>query len=137
MSLDQLKAYGLTPQTMVWHDGLPTWVAASALPELAPLFNPYPTENAETQEVSEDCLANPAPPKPPTYLVWSIICMLLLCLLPGIVAVIFASQVSSRYNMGDYEGAQRASSRAELWLILTIVIGLVWTPFSLVLQMMV
>ena len=34
----ELKYHGLTPETFVWHEGLPDWVKAGSLPELAPLF---------------------------------------------------------------------------------------------------
>lgn len=39
--LTQLVQNGnLTPQTLVWKQGMPSWAAASALPELAALFAP-------------------------------------------------------------------------------------------------
>lgn len=34
----ELKYHGLTPETFVWHEGLPDWVKAGSLPELASLF---------------------------------------------------------------------------------------------------
>ncbi len=64
-----------------------------------------------------------AEPMPPTYLVWSVICTVLCCLIPGIVAIIFSSQVSSRYFGGDIEGARRASRNAEIWIIVSFVLG--------------
>lgn len=63
------------------------------------------------------------PPMPSTYLVWSIVMTVLCCFIPGIVAIIFSSQVSSRYYIGDYEGAQRASNRAQIWIIVSFVLG--------------
>jgi hypothetical protein len=37
-TLEQLAPLGLKADTLVWHDGMPEWTAASAVPELAPLF---------------------------------------------------------------------------------------------------
>lgn len=64
-------------------------------------------------------------PMPPTYLVWSVVCTLLCCMVPGILAIIFSSQVSSKYFAGDYEGAERASRRAEIWIIISFVLGII------------
>lgn len=62
-------------------------------------------------------------PMPPTYLVWSVIMTVLCCLVPGVVAIIFSSQVSTKYYAGDIEGAKRASRRAEIWIIVSFVLG--------------
>lgn len=64
-------------------------------------------------------------PMPPTYLVWSIVSTLLCCFIPGVVAIVFSAMVSSRYFSGDTEGARRASRMAEIWIILSIVLGIV------------
>lgn len=73
-------------------------------------------------------------PMPPTYLVWSIVATLLCCFIPGVVAIIFSAMVSSRYFAGDTEGARRASRMAEIWIILSIVLGIV--TFTLYIPMM-
>lgn len=73
---------------------------------------------------------------PPTYLIWSILCAVFCCFIPGIVAIVFSSQVSSRYYSGDIEGAKRASRMAEIWIIASVVIGVVsatlYFPFMLI-----
>lgn len=63
------------------------------------------------------------PPMPSTYLVWAVVMTILCCMPAGIVAIVFGSQVSSRYYSGDYEGAKRASRRAEIWIIVSFVLG--------------
>ena len=60
---------------------------------------------------------------PPTYLVWAVVMTLLCCFVPGVVAIIFASQVSTRYYNGDFEGARRASDQAQIWIIVSFVLG--------------
>jgi hypothetical protein len=54
-----------------------------------------------------------APPK--NWLVESIIVTILCCLPAGIVGIIYATQVNTKWNNGDYEGARKASKDAGLW----------------------
>ena len=67
--------------------------------------------------------AIPADPMPPTYLVWSVIMTILCCTIPGIVAIIYSAKVSSKYYQGDFEGSRRASQNAEIWIIISFVLG--------------
>lgn len=64
-------------------------------------------------------------PMPNTYLVWSVICTILCCFIPGIVAIINSTKVSSRYFQGDIEGSKRASRNAEIWIIISFVLGVI------------
>lgn len=65
-------------------------------------------------------------PMPPTYLLWAILATICCCVPAGIVAIVFASQVSSKYFARDYEGARRASRKAEIWIIASIVAGVIF-----------
>ncbi|MDE6226697.1 MAG: CD225/dispanin family protein [Muribaculaceae bacterium] len=73
---------------------------------------------------------------PKSYLVWAIVVTILCCLVPGVVAIIFASQVSSKYYSGDIEGAKRASRNAEIWIIVSFVLGVLsatlYLPIALI-----
>ena len=93
--------------------------------------NPY---SSVPPQISGPQFTNPTPlnqsgnqsePMPPTYLVLSILCTLLCCLVTGIGAVVYSAQVSSKYYAGDIEGAKRASRRAEIWIIVSVVLGIV------------
>lgn len=64
-------------------------------------------------------------PMPKTYLVWSVVCTILCCFIPGIVAIINSAKVSSKYYQGDIEGAKRASRNAEIWIIISFVLGVI------------
>ena len=77
----------------------------------------------------------PAPPYPPapsrgamappiqTYLVPAIL-VTLFCFFPtGIAAIVFAAQVSSKRDAGDYIGAARASKQARMWTIISLAVG--------------
>ncbi len=73
---------------------------------------------------------------PPTYLVWSVVMTLLCCLPAGIVAIIFACQVSSKFYAGDYEGAVKASERAQIWIIVSFVLGIMANTLYLPLMLL-
>ena len=62
----------------------------------------------------------------PNYLVWAIlitIASLCLCCIvgtiPGIVAIVFATQVNSKLSAGDRAGAEQSSRNAKLWCWIT------------------
>lgn len=61
---------------------------------------------------------NPQPTQttpPPNYLVWAILTTILCCLPFGIVSIIYAAQVNSKWVGGDYEGARLSSKNAKIW----------------------
>lgn len=79
------------------------------------------------------------PQKPSNHMVMAIVSTVLsivtctfFYILPiagGIVSIVFASQVNSKYNKGDYEGAQTSSKYAKIaWIvaILSIVAALIY-----------
>lgn len=60
---------------------------------------------------------------PPNHLVWAIL-MIFCCWPLAIVSIVFASQVNSKFQAGDYAGAQDASNKAKTWAIIALVAGL-------------
>lgn len=74
-------------------------------------------------------------PMPSTYLIWSILSAVFCCIIPGIVAIIFSSQVSTKFFSGDIEGAKRASRMAEIWIIVSFVVGVVAATLYLPIMM--
>lgn len=74
-------------------------------------------------------------PMPSTWLIWSVLVTVFCCFIPGIIAIIFSSQVSSRYYAGDVEGARRSSRMAEIWIIVSFVLGVLsatlYLPFMM------
>lgn len=73
---------------------------------------------------------------PPTYMIWAIISTICCCLPAGIVAIVFSSKVSTKYYNRDYEGARRASEMAEMWIIASIVAGVVFNALYFPLSLM-
>lgn len=58
---------------------------------------------------------NPGQPQPKNWLVESILVTLFCCLPFGIVGIVNAASVNSKYMAGDYMGAQLASEAAAKW----------------------
>ena len=141
-TLDELAAMGITPDTIVWTEDMTDWAPAREVSELNSLFTRSaqtpPSYNApsygapaapqyhrEPQYSRPPQYNTPAeqPPMPPTYLAWSIAVTILCCLIGGIVAIVYSSQVSSRYIAGDYQGAEYASRQARIWIIVSACVG--------------
>ncbi len=64
--------------------------------------------------MNEQQLQHPQTP-PPNYLVFAILTTIFCCQILGIVSIVFAAQVNSRWNSGDIPGALDASKNAKLW----------------------
>ena len=71
--------------------------------------------------------AGSAKPLVPSHLVWAILTTLFCCLPFGIVAIVYASQVSSKLAAGDIEGATEASGKAKTWCWVSFGVGLFFT----------
>lgn len=128
--LDQLARMPLTATTPVWYEGLPQWMDAAQAPATAHLF----TGGEGPQAAAGFGAAVPPqmiPPKPPTYIGWSILLTVLCCFSPtAIIAIVTGAMSSTRYNHGDYTGARRMSNITEWLVILTIVLGIFTVPFG-------
>lgn len=101
--------------------------ATQTPPPIPDLDSPSPSQPLNVAPSHPYHPTSPQPlqePMPSTYLIWSILCTIFCCFIPGIVAIIFSSQVSSKYYMGDLEGAKKASRNAEIWIIVSFVLGI-------------
>ena len=61
---------------------------------------------------------------PPNYLTPAILTTLFCCTVFGIIAIVYAAQVNSKWHGGDYRGAREASGNAKMWCWLSFGIGL-------------
>ena len=61
----------------------------------------------------------------PNHMVGAILTTIFCCLIGGIVAIIYASQVNTKLALGDVAGAQAASKNASAWIAVNIVAGVV------------
>lgn len=77
----------------------------------------------------------PPPPPPrediPNYLVQAILVTLCCCLPVGVVSIVYAAQVNSKKEQGDYAGAREASKKAKTWAWVAFGLGIVANIFFL------
>ena len=65
----------------------------------------------------------------PNHMVGADLTTLFCCLIGGIIAIVYASQVNTKLAQGDIAGAQAASRTANGWIIANVIFGLVITVF--------
>lgn len=58
--------------------------------------------------------------RPNNYLVGAILSTIFCCMPVGIVSIVFASQVNTKFDAGDFAGAEEASKKARLFMIIAI-----------------
>jgi hypothetical protein len=98
-------------------------------PQPAQYLPPSPPPPPQYLPQSGSQYQPPPPPfvaeKPQSYMVAAILSTLF-CFLPfGIVSIVYAAQVDSKFNAGDYEGAQQSSDKARTWYCASIGTGVV------------
>ncbi len=70
---------------------------------------------------------------PPNHLVWAILSTLFCCLPLGIVSIVFAAQVNSKWTSGDVAGAQEASAKARKFALWSTIAGVIFLVLYIVL----
>ncbi len=138
--LATLRQMNLGPDTPVWHTGLPDWTVASRLPELhdslsAPVgadayVPPVPANHNDADGTQASAGHEDPGTRPPSYMIWAIVATILCCVPVGIAAIIYSSKVNPAWHEGRFDDARRYSEITEWLLMITIVAGLVWAPFS-------
>lgn len=72
---------------------------------------------------------------PTNYLVFAIFVTIFCCQILGIVSIVFAAQVNTKWNAGDFEGALNASKNAKLWawigIASSVAVALIFGMLSL------
>lgn len=67
--------------------------------------------------------SQPPTPPPPNHLVWAIIAVFL-CWPLAIPAIVFSSQVNSKWASGDVQGAEDASRKAKQFALWATILGI-------------
>lgn len=144
-TLDELKRFRITKDTLVWTEGMDDWIAAAHVQELETLFIQSPPKIPQQQNFSQPHPPQSQPyqknptsyqqqsfqentatqPMPKTWLVPSILVTIFCCLPFGIVGIINATKVESLYKSGDIAGAIEASNKAGKWTKYALIGGLV------------
>ena len=88
----------------------------------------------------------PQPPMPqppvapeaeaPTNLVWAVIATVMCCQITGVIAIVYGAMTSSAKSAGNYEKARRYSDIAQIWVMVSIVLGLIYMPIALLMMML-
>jgi len=113
------------PETLVQAEGSADWKPLAQFPELAPAA----PAGVVPPPVPPPLATGQPRPDVPTYLAPAIISTIFCCMPFGIVAIVFAAQVSTRLNAGDVAGAQRASANARTWFWITFGCGILAMAF--------
>ena len=146
----ELREEGVRRDTLVWTQGMEQWQRAGEVDELNFLFSgtyyppqPEPPRPAWSQpnqpsytQTNEPHLQ---PTKPRTWLLESILVTLLpflLCgsflSLLGIIGIIYAAQVESYYNRGDYQASVESSRSAGRWTRIALWIAIAWVALMII-----
>ncbi len=129
---------------LAWRDGMADWVAIRDLSELRvagtsggpspaatpPAYSPAATPSAYGAAGA----AVPQGPCPETWLWQSILATLCCCLPLGVVGIIFAAQVKSKWQAGDQSGALEASRKARTFFWWSFGVGLLANVLAFVLS---
>lgn len=121
---DDFLRCGITPDTLVWKNGMSDWRAAGTLPELASRFMAPPPPPGAGGIIGNPVGAPVPETKPDNYLIWSILTTVLCCLPLGVVAIVYSAKVDNLWNSGDRAGAYDAAKNAKLFCLISVGIGL-------------
>lgn len=146
----ELREEGVRRDTLVWAQGMEQWQRAEEVDELDFLFsgtyNPPQPElpRPAWHEADQPGYASAneprvQPTKPRTWLVESILVTLLpfmLCgsflSLLGIIGIVYAAQVESYYNRGDYQASAESSRSAGRWTRIALWIAIAWVVLIII-----
>lgn len=146
-SPEELRQEGIKRDTLVWTQGMEQWKRADETDELRFLFSDAYKEPQVTVTESptpysvhgESTGAQPIQPMPKTWLVESILVTILpflLCSsflnLLGIIAIVYAAQVESFYNRGDYTASLESSRSAGKWTKIAMWIAIAWIALLII-----
>lgn len=126
-SVDQLLNEGIIPDSLVWNESMPQWKRAAEIPEIANVLFPTQQQQQPFNQPYQQPYSSEMLPCPKTWLLESILVTIFCCLPFGIVGIVKASNVSSAYSRGDYNGALQSSREAGKWTKLGFFIALVFT----------
>lgn len=136
MEKSALRRYGLNANSQVWHEGLPSWVFASQVPDLAGMFPPpLPGEGPSAVDYTANRHTPSTPEVPAGYrhvnwlalsIIVTVVGFFTTCVVGGIVgiiAIVNANKANSLHESGQYAEAQKASTTAKSCVIIGWVIA--------------
>lgn len=123
----QFSTYNITPDTLVWCEGMSDWTRAGSVAELHDCFATQQTQTPppHTNNSYNQQQQSTVQPCPDSNLVWAILTTIFCCLPFGIVAIVYACKVNERYMIGDIQGAIDASDKAKKWSIYSAISAII------------
>lgn len=105
---------------------------------------PMPQPPMPQPPMPQPPVAQPPMPQPPvapeveapTNLVWAVIATVMCCQITGVIAIVYGAMTSSANSAGNYEKARRYSDIAQIWVMVSIVLGLIYMPIALLMMML-
>ena len=86
--------------------------------------NQIPDGTATCPNCGQEVAESIAPQTVESHLVFAILTTIFCCLPFGVVAIVYAAQVSSLVSCGNIAGAQQASDKAYKWALAALICGL-------------
>ena len=157
ISRDELADMDFNPEvTYVWHQELDDWHRIDQLSEFADIVAGKSVQQSVTPppipSEPEEPIVPPVPPVPPvpsvppvpapseaeapTNLVWAVIVTVMCCQITGIIAIVYGAMTSTANSAGNYEKARHYSDIAQIWVMVSIALGLVYMPVALLMMML-
>ena len=151
ISRDELANLDFNPEvTYVWHEELDDWQRIDRLSEFADIVagksvqqsvTPPPIPSEPEMPVVPPVPSEPPMPAPseaeaPTNLVWAVIVTVMCCQITGIIAIVYGAMTSTANSAGNYEKARHYSDIAQIWVMVSIALGLVYMPVALLMMML-
>ena len=145
MPAEQLRNYGLNPQSMVWGEGMPNWVAASTVPELAAMMSgPQQPYGPQIQQPAYGAtmplgnrgmqpIAQPVDNHKTLAIVATIVSFLFSCIgvIPGIIALVFSSKVDTYESSGQRDNAIKAATTAKICCYISFFFAAIGLAFNI------
>ncbi len=105
---------------------------------------PMPQPPVAQPPMPQPPVAQPPMPQPPvapeaeapTNLVWAVIATVMCCQITGVIAIVYGAMTSSANSAGNYAKARRYSDIAQIWVMVSIVLGLIYMPIALLMMML-
>ena len=104
-----------------------------------PIVPPVPLEPLEPEAFivpSVPPVPAPSEAEAPTNLVWAVIVTVMCCQITGIIAIVYGAMTSTANSAGNYEKARHYSDIAQIWVMVSIALGLVYMPVALLMMML-
>ena len=121
-TIDELRDRIITPETLVWKEGMSDWSPAKYLRELDVLFYTTPLTSIGPPDIRD--YEREKPPK--NWLVESILVTIFCCpFIFGIMGIMQSSKIETLWLRGDRIGARDASKEAAMWLRIGLIVSLV------------